>query len=147
MLMGLPTNGPRRGTVVEEELPSSAPVGAGRVQRRPFALPMAALLAVVGIAVYVNSLGNLALFHHPPNPYTDPVLDNTVLRSFPLLPKVFTREFLLSTYGQYRPAGYAFFALLNSIIPPPITNTAYSSHPRSAKRRARASAESGPSAL
>jgi len=75
------------------------------------------LLVVLGILAYANSLPNTALFRHAPTPYTDPILQNSILRSSRLFPKIFTREFLLTTYGEYRPAGYAMVWLMNRIMP------------------------------
>ena len=75
------------------------------------------LIAGAGLAAYGNTLQNRALFHHVPHAYGDPVLDNTMLKSFSLLPKVFASDFLLATYGEYRPLGYAVFALINGVMP------------------------------
>ena len=76
-----------------------------------------ALLVILGFGVYANTLGNKALFHHAPNPHSDPVLNNSLLRNSRLLPKIFTGEFLLTTYGEYRPLGYALFALIRGAAP------------------------------
>jgi len=73
------------------------------------------LMALVA-AGYANTLGNTALAHHVPDPYRDAVLDNTMLASRALLPKLFTHQFLLATYGEYRPVGYTVFALINTVL-------------------------------
>ena len=88
---------------------------AGRPRYRP--LMLVGLLIALGVATYAASLGNRALFHHAADPYIAPVLDNSMVQSFPLLPKLFCRSFLLSTYGEYRPAGYALLALVRRILP------------------------------
>jgi len=75
-----------------------------------------AVLLVLALAAYANSIGNTALLHHLPSDVTDPVLDNSILRSVRLLPKTFTGEFLLSTGGEYRPLGYALFGVANSLV-------------------------------
>jgi len=75
-----------------------------------------AVLLVLALAAYANSIGNTALLHHLPSDVTDPVLDNSILRSVRLLPKTFTGEFLLSTGGEYRPLGYALFGVGNSLV-------------------------------
>lgn len=79
-----------------------------------------AVLIVLGVVGYGNSLGNRALFHHVPDTIRDPVLDNTMLRSPRLFPKIFTSEFMAATYGAYRPLGYALFALFNRVLPPDV---------------------------
>lgn len=86
--------------------------------KRRYATPLLALALIgVGIAAFANTLGNKALFHHVPNTYCDPILANSILQSPPLVHKVFTREFLLATHGEYRPLGYALFALVNRFMP------------------------------
>ena len=75
------------------------------------------VLIGVALIAYGPGLGNQALLHHVPSDVTDPVLDNPMLRSLALWPKIFTGEFLISTGGHYRPLGYALFALANSTWP------------------------------
>lgn len=82
-----------------------------------------ALLALLALAACVGTLDNTAQFHHVPNPFGDPVLDNTILKSWPLFPKIFSGEFLLTTTAEYRPVGYAFFAVLNNLLPNVGTST------------------------
>jgi len=98
---------------------ADAPCSSDRAKprRRYRAALSVAVLAVLGIAVYANSFNNTALFHHVPDAYRDAVLDNTMLRSSSLLPKIFTGQFLLASYGEYRPLGYALFALVNGVMP------------------------------
>ena len=79
-------------------------------------LPVGILLCL-GICADVNSLRSAALMHHLSDPFSAPVLDNPLLRSIPLLPKLFTGEFLGSTHGEYRPAGYVLVAILNCLVP------------------------------
>ena len=67
----------------------------------------AGVLVVAGIIAFANSLPNRALFDHVPNAVVDPVLDNSIVRGGGLFGKIFGGEFLLSTYGRYRPVGYA----------------------------------------
>jgi len=81
----------------------------------PFLVP--ALLVAVALAAYGNSLTNRYSLHETPNPFVDSTVDSMMLRNYRLLPKVFTTEFLLTTYGEYRPAGYAAFALVNGLMP------------------------------
>jgi len=73
---------------------------------------LAGLVVLLGVATHAASLGNRALFHHTADPYIAPVLGNSMIRSFPLLPKLFSRSFLLSTYGGYRPAAYVLIAFV-----------------------------------
>jgi len=75
------------------------------------------LLVMLAVAIGVGTLGNTALFHHIPNPFGDPVLDNTILKSWALFPKIFSGEFLMATMAEYRPVGYAFFAVFNNLLP------------------------------
>jgi len=74
------------------------------------------LLALLGLGIYASTFRNAALLHHVPDPYRDPVLGNTMLNSYQLLPKVFTGEFLLATHGEYRPVGYALFAVIRRAL-------------------------------
>ena len=85
--------------------------------RRLWALVSVIVLVVLGIAAYANSFNNKALFHHVPNVFTTPILHNSMLRCPKLFPKIFTGELLLTTYGEYRPVGYALFALINRVVP------------------------------
>ena len=102
--------------MTETQMPESRrhPEAAGNRMGRH--LPVV-LLVVLGVAAFANSFGNSALFHFAPSYYTDAVLDNSMLRSPQLFPKIFTGEFLPTTGGEYRPLGYALFALLARLIP------------------------------
>ena len=77
----------------------------------------AVVLIVLTCLAFGNTLGNSALLRHTPDAYRTPLLANAMLRSRVLLPKVFTGEFLLTTHGEYRPAGYALFGLINGALP------------------------------
>jgi len=81
------------------------------------ALWLALGLVALGFAAYGPTVGNRALAHFPCDPYSDPLLDNSIVRSRPLLAKVFTGEFLLSTHGEYRPLGYALLGLIDVVMP------------------------------
>jgi len=94
-----------------------SPSDNGRHSRRPLGVLGVAALVVLGFALYANSFRNRALFHHDPNIYTEPLLDDTVLKSLRLLPVIFSNKFLVTSYGEYRPLGYALFALINSFMP------------------------------
>ena len=76
-----------------------------------------AALAALGFVVYANSFPNRAMFHHDPNVFSEPLLDDTVLKCPELLPVIFSNKFFLTTYGHYRPLGYSLFALINSCMP------------------------------
>ena len=96
---------------------NAASAGGEKKRRLGTAAIIAVILVGLAAAAYANSVNNRALFHHVPNPFGDPVLDNTMLRSYRLFPKIFTSEFLLASYGEYRPLGYALFALINGVMP------------------------------
>lgn len=74
------------------------------------------VVVLVGFATYANSLHNEALFHMTPTVYTEGVMDNSRLQNHRLLGRIFTSEFTLYTYGEYRPVGYALFALANTYV-------------------------------
>jgi tetratricopeptide (TPR) repeat protein len=72
----------------------------------------------LALVAYANSFHNRALFHHAPHPFGDAVVDNILFRSGELWPQVFSPELLLHSLGEYRPVGYALFALVNGALPP-----------------------------
>jgi len=81
-------------------------------------LLLAVVLIAGGFLAYANSLGNKALLHHPHSSVVDPVLDNTIFRSGALFPKIFGGEFRFSTYGDYRPLGYAILSVIGRALMP-----------------------------
>lgn len=89
-----------------------------RDRRRGLRVALAVVvLLVLALIAYANSLQNTALFHHEPNVYADANLDNALLRQPKLFSRIFTDRLMLTTHGEYRPLGYALFALINSVMP------------------------------
>jgi len=99
-----------------DEIERDASRSGGEGARRLLVWGVAVAVVAFGLLCHVNAFGNRALFHHVPNPYSDPVLHNSMLRSPRLLPRVFTGEFLLSTAGRYRPFGYLMFGLTDAAL-------------------------------
>jgi len=96
---------------------ADTPVTPGpRLMTKGLAL-VALIYVALGFVVYANSLTGTALLHHVSGTVEDPILDNTMLHSRLLWPKIFTSEFLLATRGEYRPLGYALFAPFNLLMP------------------------------
>ncbi len=86
------------------------------VGRKPTTWMAIGVVVLVGFATYAYSLRSQALFHLTPTVYTEGVMDNSRLQNYRLLGTVFTGEFTVYTYGEYRPVGYALFALVNTFI-------------------------------
>ena len=95
---------------------TSTPADGPRKRYVPVVVCLMVLLAL-GIGAYADSFGNKALFHHVPDVFGTPILDDTLFRSSELLPKIFSKELLQTTYGEYRPLGYALFAVINRVMP------------------------------
>ncbi len=89
--------------------------GGDGVLARPLAAAVA--LVVLGAIAWSNAFGNRALFRHVPDPYRDPVLENSILRGRGLMGEVFGGEFLLSSCGEYRPLGYGATSVLMMLLP------------------------------
>jgi hypothetical protein len=92
-------------------------MSAMRMRQRTLKLTLVALFIILALGAYATGFGNTALFHHVANPYSDPILDHPMLRCHTLIPRIFTGDFLLTTYGDYRPMGYALFAVVNGFTP------------------------------
>jgi tetratricopeptide (TPR) repeat protein len=84
--------------------------------RRPtgFLVFLAALVTLI----HASALGNAALLNHPPNPFRDALLDDSLLQGTQRLGGVLGREFLVRTYGEYQPLGHAAIGVLSQVVPP-----------------------------
>ncbi len=80
-------------------------------------IALAVLLIAFTFVLYAESLSNTALFHHVSSTVRDSAPDNPILRSRALFWKIWGQPFLLTTEGQYRPLGYAVFALFHRAMP------------------------------
>ena len=85
----------------------------------------ALILVILGIVAFAGSWRNEALLHHAPSPVVPALVDDGMLQGTRHFSRIFTRDFLMRTprpggesgaRGEYRPLGYAVFALARGML-------------------------------
>ena len=104
--------------MTSQKEPAAAPSSQSESRKSPRRLWLClAILIAVAFIAHAGSLPNTAQLRHEPNGFMDPLLDSSFMKFQPLFPKIFGGEMVFTTFGEYRPLGYAFLAMMNRVIP------------------------------